>query len=77
MRPGKDDKVRDITCLAQRGWGRRLRREVAAERERIARAIETSICEPAEQCARRFCPDCLRYQQAQQDAALARRGGVL
>ena len=45
--------------------------------EKIACAIEQSICEPAENCRDRFCPDCIRHAQAQKDAATARRiGGV-
>ncbi len=43
--------------------------------EEIARAIEESVCEPGDQCAERFCPDCTRYAQAQADAALARKIG--
>jgi DNA-binding transcriptional MerR regulator len=47
----------------------------ASVAEDIARAIEKSVCEPGEQCAERFCPDCTRYRQAQADAATARRIG--
>lgn len=43
--------------------------------EEIACAIEQALCEPAENCADRFCPDCIRYRQAQRDAAAARRIG--
>lgn len=43
-----------------------------AER-REYRAIEDSVCEPGEQCANRFCPDCVKHAQAKADAALARK----
>lgn len=43
--------------------------------EEIARAIEQSVCAPAGQCANRFCPDCIRYEQTRKDAATARRIG--
>jgi hypothetical protein len=43
--------------------------------EQIARAIEDSACAPGEECVKRFCPDCVRYRQAQADAATARRIG--
>lgn len=47
----------------------------AAVAEEIAKAIERAVCEPGDQCADRFCPDCVKYRQAQADAATARRIG--
>lgn len=58
--------------LALPWTGQAPRADVAGE---IARAIEQSVCEPGEQCAERFCPDCTRYRQAQADAATARKIG--
>jgi len=53
----------------------RLAEIEAAVREKAARAIERSVCEPGEHCGNSmFCPDCIRYRQAQADAALTRRG---
>lgn len=49
-----------------------VRAAVAAD---IASAIEKAVCEPGENCAERFCPDCTRYAQCQADAATARRIG--
>ena len=45
--------------------------------EQIARAIERQVCEPGKRCPDRFCPDCIRYQQALKDAAIARQIGGL
>lgn len=50
-----------------------LRADVAEE---IASEIEKSVCEPGEQCANRFCKDCVRHEQAKADAATARRIGA-
>ena len=38
-------------------------------------SIERTVCEPGEDCVKRFCPDCTRYRQTQADAATARRIG--
>jgi hypothetical protein len=38
----------------------------------LAEKIERSVCSPGEQCADRFCPDCVRHEQAQRDARLVR-----
>lgn len=43
-----------------------------AIRERIAQEILGSVCPPGEQCPDRFCPDCIRYEQAKRDARIAR-----
>jgi hypothetical protein len=43
--------------------------------EKIACAIEASVCGPGDQCVDRFCTDCARYRQAMEDAELARRIG--
>jgi hypothetical protein len=45
--------------------------------EAIAAAIERSVCAPGPHCPDRFCPDCIRYGQAQADAALARSLGTM
>ena len=66
------EKVRADVAAAGEPPGAAIRAAVAEE---IARAIEQSMCEPGEQCAARFCPDCTRYAQCQADAALARRIG--
>lgn len=62
-----------------RAWEAAAKAAAAAGARRIAEdiaaAIETSVCEPGDQCVERFCPDCTRYAQAQADAALARKIG--
>ena len=57
-------------CHRRQAERREYRTYVA---EMIARAIEDSVCEPGEQCAGRFCPDCVKHAQAKADAALARK----
>jgi hypothetical protein len=57
-------------CHRRQAERREYRAYVA---EMIARAIEDSVCEPGEQCANRFCPDCVKHAQAKADAALARK----
>lgn len=43
-------------------------------REQVAKEIETFACRGGEQCQDRFCPDCIRHDQAQRDAQIARGG---
>lgn len=57
-------------CHRRQAERREYRAYVAEE---IARAIEDSVCGPGEQCADRFCRDCVRHGQASSDAALARK----
>lgn len=57
-------------CHRRQAERREYRAYVA---EMIARAIEDSVCGPGEQCADRFCRDCVRHAQCQADAALARK----
>lgn len=61
----------DADACHRRQAARREYRAYVAEM--IARAIEDSVCEPGEQCANRFCPDCVKHTQAKADAALARK----
>lgn len=59
----------------ERAIARMLRANAALTAEKIARAIEASVCAPGEHCAGHFCPDCIRYAQSREDAATARRAG--
>ena len=59
-------------CHRRQDRNREHRQWVAEE---IARAIEESVRTPGEQCADRFCQDCVRYSQSRADAALARKIG--
>jgi hypothetical protein len=61
--------------LKQRLMARNARQEQPGIAERIARAIEASVCEPGTHCADRFCVDCIEYRKARADAAIARRIG--
>jgi len=47
----------------------------ARVRAQVADRILTSTCPPGEQCANRWCPDCVAYRQAVKDANLARGEG--
>lgn len=60
-------------CHRRQAERREYRAYVA---EMIARAIEESVCAPGKQCYERFCQDCIRWRQAQADAATARRAGA-
>lgn len=43
-----------------------------AIRAAIADEILATTCPPGDQCADRWCPDCVAYRQAARDAAIAR-----
>lgn len=89
--PALQDANRKMLDALQAEYQPKIEAKVAAEARRIAdeitpgirkgaaediaAAIETSVCEPGENCAERFCPDCTRYAQCQADAATARRIG--
>jgi hypothetical protein len=58
-----------------RAMDRILREHRARLADEFARAIEGLTCDPAEHCADRWCPDCIRRIQSKADAALVRRLG--
>ncbi len=67
-----------IEAHARRPKAERLREELRIRHQvtdQIAEAIEALICEPGPQCEDRFCRDCIRLAQVEDDAATARRVG--
>jgi hypothetical protein len=59
----------DVMARALKVVGPFIRQQ---ERVKVAKEILAQTCGPGEQCADRWCPDCIKYRQAQKDAAIAR-----
>lgn len=73
LRAATEDRWKGlIEKAAEQATNERLADLEKAIREQVAREIETSVCQPGEQCPDRFCPDCIRFEQAQRDAQIAR-----